>query len=359
MKLRKPAPSLRHGAAPRPAPPPVAAAVSRAVGEAGRGALLALASLFSASMAPTALDAATMCQRQCDAGLPDHPVPGALAHLRLADDPQQRYYVYVPRLIAPGAPVVVTVHGISRNAEEHARRLAPLAERHGAVLVAPLFDEKRFPDYQRLGRESGAKGPRGGRADRMLARIVAEVGRITLADTRRLYLFGFSGGGQFVHRFAMAYPERVASYAVGAAGWYTFPDATVPFPRGTRTRRCLSDVCFDPERYLRVPALVLVGERDMHEGSAMRQTRKVNDQQGASRLERGEHWVAAMQEAALSYGYGTRFGFATLARSGHSFRRAVKRGRLGEQVFAWFFGAEPTLRTNEPVATQARWQRGQ
>ena len=39
--------------------------------------------------------------------------------------------------------------------------------------------------------------------------------------------------------------------------------------------------------------------------------------------------------------------------------RAVKRGRLGEQGFAWFFGAEPTLRTNEPVVTQVRWQRGQ
>jgi pimeloyl-ACP methyl ester carboxylesterase len=213
------------------------------------------------------------------------------------------------------------------------------------VLVAPLFDEQRFPDYQRLGRVE-----RGGRADRMLERIVAEVGRSTPADPRKLYLFGFSGGGQFVHRFAMAYPERVASYVVGAAGWYTFPDETVPFPRGTRVRSCLDDVCFEPERYLKVPALVLVGERDVHEGTAMRQTAKVNEQQGDSRLERGEHWVSAMEEAAREHGYDTRFAFATLARSGHSFTRAARRGKLGERVFEWFFGAAPAARVAARVA---------
>jgi poly(3-hydroxybutyrate) depolymerase len=352
VKLRERLIRPAGAAAPRPAPPPAATAMARAVGGASRGALLALASLFSASLAPTALAAAAPAQRVHDLGLPDRPVPGALARLRLADDPQQIYYVYVPRLVAPGAPLVVSVHGISRNAEEHGRRFAPFAERYGVVLVAPLFDEARFPDYQRLGRESGAKGKRGARADRMLERIVAEVGRTTPADPSRLFLFGFSGGGQFVHRFAMAYPERVASYVVGAAGWYTFPDATVPFPRGTRMRACLSDVCFDPKRYLRVPSLVLVGERDVHEGSAMRQTSKVNDQQGESRLERGEHWVAAMQAAAQEHGYSTRFGFATLARSGHSFRRAARRGRLGEQVFAWFFGAEPRPRLAMLGSTQ-------
>lgn len=317
-------------------------------GALSRDCVVVLASLFSASLAPTALAATPPAQRVHDGGLPERPVPGALARLRLADDPRQTYYVYVPRLLLPGAPLLVSVHGISRNAQEHARRLAPLAERYGVVLVAPLFDEARFPDYQRLGRES-----RGERADRMLERIVAEVGRSTGADTRRLYLFGFSGGGQFVHRFAMAYPERVASYAVGAAGWYTFPDDSVPFPRGTRQRSCLDDVCFDPARYLKVPALVLVGERDTHEGTALRQTDRVNAQQGDSRLERGQHWVAAMQAAARELGYDTRFAFDTLARSGHSFTRAATRGRLGERLFDWFFGAELQRGAGGPVRIPA------
>jgi poly(3-hydroxybutyrate) depolymerase len=310
--------------------------VSQAVGGAGRGLMVAMASLLSASLAPTALAAGTPAQGTQEDGPTHRPSPGVLSRMRLESDRRQLYYVYVPRVVLPGAPLVVAVHGISRNAREHAQRLASYADEYGVVLVAPLFDEERFPDYQRLGRPA-----RGARADHMLERIVAEAGRTTGADVRKLYLFGFSGGGQFVHRFAMAYPERVASYVVGAAGWYTFPDETLSYPRGTRAEKCFGDICFDPERYLQVPALVLVGERDVHEGAAMRQGARVTGQQGGSRFERGERWVEAMQGAAREHGYDTRFEFGALPASGHSFSRAARRGSIGDRTFAWFFGPAP------------------
>lgn len=316
-----------------------------AIGGAGRGALVAVASVLSTAIAPAAFAAVTAPQTVHDSAPAHRPLPGVLTQRRLESDRRQLYYVYVPRLVLPGAPVVVAVHGISRNAEEHARRLAPYAERYGAVLVAPLFDEAMFPDYQRLGRAS-----RGGRADRMLIRIVGEVARTTPADGSALYLFGFSGGGQFVHRFAMAYPERVASYVIGAAGWYTFPDASLRFPRGTQAERCFEDLCFEPERYLRVPALVLVGERDVHEGSALRRGTRIDEQQGQSRLERGEHWVAAMRAEACAHGFDTPFEFAVLPRSGHSFTRAAVRGRIGERIFEWFFGGRAGNSVARPQA---------
>ena len=293
---------------------------------------LAVAAVLCASLAPSAHAVPPPRHPVLVGGLRDRPSPGVLARLRLASEPRQLYYVYRPRTALAGAPLVIAVHGISRNARRHAERLAPLAERYGAVLVAPLFDKRRFPDYQRLGREG-----RGERADQMLERIIAEVETRTGAGGRRVYLFGFSGGGQFVHRFAMAYPDRVASYVVGAAGWYTFPDETIAFPRGTRIRRCLHDVCFDPDQYLQVPALVLVGERDVNEGRALRHTAAVSRQQGRSRVDRGAHWIEAMRTAARERGFNTEFEFDTLARSGHSFERADRRGGMGERVFSWFF----------------------
>lgn len=328
----------------------VGAAVARTLESGGRGFVLALSSLLSASLVPGTSAAAPAARNVHDEGLVHRPVPGVLTRLQLAGDREQTYYVYLPRLVQPGAAMVVTVHGISRNAREHALRLAPFAERYGVVLVAPLFEESRFPDYQRLGRPD-----RGERADLMLERIVDELARTTLADPRKLYLFGFSGGGQFVHRFAMAHPERVASYAVGAAGWYTFPSDSLSFPRGTSIPADgFEDVTFDAERYLRIPALVLVGERDNHQGSAMRHGIRLNRQQGDSRLERGEHWIAAMRTAAREHGYETRFEFARLQRSGHSFRRAATRGNLGEQVFRWFFGSEPAPVTLRRTAQTSR-----
>ena len=46
------------------------------------------------------------------------------------------------------------------------------------------------------------------------------------------YLFGFSGGAQFAHRYVLAHPDRVAAAGIGAAGWYTFPDSATPYPYG-------------------------------------------------------------------------------------------------------------------------------
>src|SRR4029077_13358351 len=78
----------------------------------------------------------------------------------LGSDPQQQYLLYLPARITPGAPVFVTVHGISRNVDEHATLFAPFAEARGVVLVAPAFTEADNEDYQRVGR-----GGRGVRAD--------------------------------------------------------------------------------------------------------------------------------------------------------------------------------------------------
>lgn len=250
----------------------------------------------------------------------------------LRDDPFQRYYLYLPQITA-GARVLVTVHGISRNAEEHARLFAPFAERYGVVLIAPVFPANRFAKYQQLG-----KAGHGKRADQTLHQILSEVGTLTGAAINRLYLFGFSGGGQFVHRYAMAYPERVARFMVGAAGWYTFPDATLKYPRGIKQRRDLPDVRLEPERFLKVPGGVVVGERDIKAGSALNKAPHLAEQQGRNRLARAQRWAKAMAAAAHDRGLDTRYVVHILPRCGHSFRRSMRRG-MGKYVFEYLFGA--------------------
>jgi dienelactone hydrolase len=257
---------------------------------------------------------------------------------RLGSDPSQVYFLYLPESAPPGARLLVSVHGVSRNAREHVERFARLAERYGVIVVAPLFPQDRFPDYQRLGREG-----RGHRADLALDRVVAEVESLTGASTRRLYLFGYSGGGQFVHRYAMAYPERVAAMVIGAAGWYTFPDAKRAYPRGIRRAHGLGDLHFDPDAFLRVPALVMVGERDEERDPELRQSRDIDRQQGRTRLERGRRWIEEMKRAARERGLGTRYRFKVLGRADHSFDRSARRGRMDKRAFRWLFGPAPAM----------------
>jgi len=235
----------------------------------------------------------------------------------------------------------VAVHGISRNAREQALRFAPFAEQYGVALVAPVFPRDRYSDYQRLGRLG-----KGERADLALECIVSEVRQLLDLRADRVHLFGFSGGGQFVHRYAMAHPERVASLAVAAAGWFTFPDADLEFPLGCRPTPDLPDLAFDRERFLRVPVHVFVGSRDRKRGPGFNRSRPLDLLQGRTRIERGRRWVSAMREAARRHRLSTPYSFEILPGCWHSFERCATRGRLGERVFSSLFADIPTPATS-------------
>lgn len=261
------------------------------------------------------------------------PLPRGRIQLRiLAADTRLRTYLYWPASATRESPVLVAVHGISRNAREQARLLAACADQHGVVIVAPLFGTDFFPDFQRLGR-------RGLRADHALNRILDDLGRSTGLDTAQVSLYGFSGGGQFCHRYAMAYPDRVAGLVVTAAGWYTWPDEGRAFPQGMGRSAQLPDLHFDLGRFLRIPSSVLVGASDILRDDKLRQTPGVDRRQGTTRLERGRRWVRRLQREARKRGIATRFAFRLLEHSGHDFAECIQRDRMDEEIFRLLFGA--------------------
>lgn len=257
---------------------------------------------------------------------------GEVVRRKLRSDPRQGYFLYVPRSLEKAAPLLVTVHGISRNAREHAERFAPFAERYGVVVVAPRFGRKRFPHYQCL-----TPDRHGHRPDAVMDDIVAEVRGMLALDDSPLHLFGFSGGGQFVHRYLMTKPGRVERAVVGAAGWYTFPDERKRFPRGMRAARDGASPALD-RAFLRVPIAVVVGESDVERNAALNKSRRIDRQQGATRLERGRNWIEAMQQAARAEGLDTPYRFQALPGIEHHFGKAMAHGRMGEAVFGFLFG---------------------
>jgi len=254
----------------------------------------------------------------------------------LLADAGQEYLVYVPKTAGENAPLVVSVHGISRNADQHARLLSTYSEAYGAVLVAPIFSAEQHPDYQRLGRIG-----RGKRADLALNMIVSEVSLTTGAAARQFYLFGFSGGAQFAHRYAMANPHRVAGAVIAAAGWYTFPDATRRFPYGTRMTKKLPTVRFDAEEFLSVPMTVMVGAKDDTQ-SGLRRSDRLDREQGTTRIERARRWVEAMKQSAAAHHLESRVSYEEIENCNHSFKQSILRGELGEKVFTALLGAAPT-----------------
>ena len=237
------------------------------------------------------------------------------------------YLCYVPSSAGADAPLLVAVHGFSRNAAEQAESFAPLCERAGVVLAAPHFSETDFPDFQRLGRSG-----RGSRADHALESVLADLRSWIGWLLGSVTLFGYSGGGQFTHRFLIAYPSRVTGAVVAAPGWFTFPTRDAPYPYGLRVGGRLPGVRMRLDSFLRVPVLVTVGEEDDDpRAENLRHSPALDLQQGKTRVERAARWVRAMQEEARAAGLVSRVRLEILPGAGHSFADCMEAG-LGELV---------------------------
>jgi predicted esterase len=252
---------------------------------------------------------------------------GRILRARTRDECALEYLAYCPVSAREDAPLLVAVHGYTRNAAEQAERFAPLCEAAGVVLAAPHFDAERYRDYQRL-------GLRGARADRALEAMLAELRSSLGMLLGRVALFGFSGGGQFVHRAVMAHPKRFTSAAIASPGWYTFPTREHAYPLGIRGARSKLGVRMRPEAFLRTPILVAVGERDDDErADNLRHEPELDAQQGTNRLERATRWVSAMQAAAAAHGCAAQVRLALIPNAAHSFADCMDNG-LGELVLA-------------------------
>lgn len=223
---------------------------------------------------------------------------------------------------APDAPPLVAVHGIARDAEGMARRLAGRALAQGRTLVAPLFSEEAFPRYQRAVCKR--------RADRALLALLDALVAEGAIPAGPVALAGFSGGAQFAHRFAWLYPHRAGRLTLAAAGWWTFPDAA-PFPYGVGPA---VEGPADAHRWLRANApdfldraiTIAVGAEDCIPDANTRSGPAIDAQQGRHRLERARRWTAAIRAASERFGLPPRARLRVLPGCGHDFQDCADAG---------------------------------
>lgn len=134
----------------------------------------------------------------------------------LAADPEPRqdsmgrdYYLYTPDKIDKQKTywLVVGVHVYGGNGKG-AAGIAPWAKRGDCIVVGPSFPNN---GYQGLAEHAGEQ------LDQLFKDLSKEY-----KLHPKLFLYGFSGGAQFAHRFMMAYPDLVAGCSAHSAGsWAT------------------------------------------------------------------------------------------------------------------------------------------
>ncbi len=257
---------------------------------------------------------------------------GNLYRFRSVGEPSLPCALFMPDASRPPRRLLVSVHGISRNAEEHLQEALPLAAACGVALLVPRFSAFDFPDYQRLGRRG--HGPR---ADLALLRALDEVADLFAWELPRIDLFGYSGGAQFAHRFALVHPRRIRRLGLGAAGWYSWPDRGLRYPLGVgRTPALDAPLCL--KRLLRKRIRVYVGAQDRRRDPALNTREAIDRLQGLNRLQRARNWVAAMRAAAESAGLKPRIRLRVLPDASHDFGDMVHRGGLLNRLFEDFYG---------------------
>lgn len=226
-----------------------------------------------------------------------------------------------------GSPPLVALHGISRNARALWQAFAPLATAGDRALLVPRYTEAQWPRFQQIGRV---------RPDLALLDLLQQAG----LSGRRVDLFGFSGGAQLAHRFAMLYPHRVARLHLAAPGWYTLPDAGLPWPLGLGAAQSQRLRGFDPAalsrlqllRYLSLPVRLWVGDQDTIRDASLRQTPALDARQGRTRLERAYRYAEAFDHAARAQGITPDIDLTVLPGCGHDFTECARIGNLAARV---------------------------
>lgn len=221
----------------------------------------------------------------------------------------------------PGQNVLVAIHGISRNAAEIATRFAAHPAFAHTTIIAPLFTPKPFGKYQQLMARRRGETP----SDKALIALLEVFARDLDISTDRVRMFGFSGGAQMAHRFAMFHPERVSRLCVASAGWYCLPRTDLAYPYGIGGPA--GEALVTPQ-FLDIPTTVIVGNRDVRIDESVRQDAAIVAHQGKNRLRRAHRFAQALTDYAQQQGRPANVRLLTLPNVSHDFTACVSEGGL-------------------------------
>ncbi|CAN5674242.1 hypothetical protein BH18ACT7_BH18ACT7_15220 [soil metagenome] len=190
---------------------------------------------------------------------------GATSLFASRSDQRFSYCLYVPSDYDEDGrstyPLAVVVHGTMRTAQRYRDEFAGFGERHGCIVLAPLFpcgiaEPGDLENYKRI-------KYRDIRFDLVLLDIIDEVSEKYRLESERFLLHGFSGGGHFAHRFFYLHPERLLGVSIGAPGMITLIDPGRPWWLGTQDLEAQFGTALRLDEMRNVAVQMVVGAEDI------------------------------------------------------------------------------------------------
>ena len=233
---------------------------------------------------------------------------------------------YVPESYTASSKVVFALHGGSRDAESTRNSMIQKSNEYNFILIAPKFSSSNFSlgDGYNLGNvyvdgdnpTSNTLNNENEWSFSIIEPLFDSVKSSLSLENDKYNMFGFSAGAQFVHRFIQFKPNaRFDKVVAGAAGWYTVPDNTIPFPYGYENS-ILNSANFD--NLLSSDLYIQVGALDNNPNSAGLRHNEYADAQGLNRVTRAVHFFETGQNISESNNYDFNWSLHIIQGAGHN-----------------------------------------
>jgi predicted esterase len=229
------------------------------------------------------------------------------------------------------APLIVTVHGSCRSSQFCRDRFVEFAEKNGCYVLSPMFpmnmtDDNPDEQYKYVYTPKV-------RFDLVVLDLIEEFSRLVGTTFGPIILHGYSGGGQFVHRFLYLHADRLAAASIGAPGYVTLPDETLPYPTGLQGLEALTGMKPDVKAIARIPIHMVVGAEDsddihVYSLEELGLTQAAYDEYGHTRIQRLE----TLRDAYQSLGADVTFDL--VPGMGHETKSVEPACRFFEKVLA-------------------------
>ena len=266
-------------------------------------------------------------------GTPAVPTGPAKVEIKV-DDRDLTVHTYKPAAYS-GGPMLVVFHGLARNAEEYRDFARGLANRRGLLVVAPEFDQERFPykKYTRGGMlKDGAVTPRQEWMWNLIPKLVDEIRRREGQPDLPFYLIGHSAGGQFVCRMSGFVETGARRHVTANPSAYLLPGRDLDFPYGFGDLPLELGSDDAIRRYLAQPLTIFLGTDDNLRDDHLDKSPDA-DRQGATRLERGRNAFDAGRQLATREGWTFNWSLVEALGIGHDARAMFDSPACEEAIF--------------------------
>lgn len=237
-------------------------------------------------------------------------------------------FAYKPASYA-GGQILLVLHGLGTNASGYRDHAIPLADRLGFLVIAPLFDRKRFPTWryqtgglvrdQRSSSEFAIE-PEAQWMGQLLLDIIKTTRSAEGQPDLPYSLIGHSAGGQALSRFAAFMPQGARHIVIANPSTYLWPslDLRFPYGYGGLPAKIANDDAL--RRYLAQPVTLLLGTADTKRDNDLN-VRASAELQGRNRFERGNNAFSAAQQLAKDRGWSFNWRLIDVPDTGHSARQ--------------------------------------